>query len=120
MIRDSNTIQVRGSAVDYAASTYAHAARWEKSLKIAAWAWHNGLTPDHIAACTDADFGRLCRAAGVNPPRPGSHDTRTLVLAHLVVKAYWAAAHPTHPDARRDHATPEQVAALTHSRRKTG
>jgi hypothetical protein len=98
---------------------YAARARWDKSLKIAAWAWHNGLTPDHLAACTDTEFARLCRVADVNPPRAGSHDTRTLVLAHLVVKTYWAAAHPDHIDAQRTQLTPEQVAALTHSRRKT-
>jgi hypothetical protein len=105
-------------ADEYTQGTYAARRRWDKAHTLAAWAWNQGLTPDQTARYDHRQLATICAAAGVNPPRKGSTDTRALLLALLVVKTYWAVAHPGHPGAHRTVLTDEQAITLATPRRK--
>ena len=95
---------------DYANTTYAAQNRLAKAKTIAVWCWANGVTAEHLTYATDTEWAKVARHA---TGRPASDQTRELVHALVLLKEAWAAAHPTHPDARRTTRPSADVAALT-------
>lgn len=102
------------TVADYAHNPHAAASRYAKAQQIARWLWAQGVTSHHLDLWTDEEWGRVCRQA---VRRSASDDTRRVVLALLVVKEAWAAAHPGDRDAVRTVLDDAQAAALVAPRR---
>ncbi|MFF0493974.1 hypothetical protein ACWDSJ_26525 [Nocardia sp. NPDC003482] len=86
---------------DYAHNDHASKGRAEKARRLAAYAWQRGISGGELLALAPATLRKLARAADTNPP--GSEETRQLIARLLDEKDAWAARHPNHPAAQRDH-----------------
>jgi hypothetical protein len=86
---------------DYAHTDHAAQGRAEKARRLAAYLWQRGITGAELPAIPAATRRKLARAAGTNPP--STEETWTLVARLLDEKDTWAARHPNHPAAQRNH-----------------
>ncbi|MFC9435940.1 hypothetical protein [Nocardia sp. NPDC057030] len=86
---------------DYAHSDTAAKSRAEKARRLAGYVWHLGITGPELLAMPPATRRKLARAADTNPP--STEETWVTVADLLAEKDDWAARHPEHPAARREH-----------------
>ncbi|MER7450599.1 hypothetical protein ABTW96_09945 [Nocardia beijingensis] len=86
---------------DYAHSDAAAKSRAEKARRLATYLWHRGITESEVLAMPTPVRRKLARAAGTNPP--STDETWTVAGRLLTEKDDWAARHPRHPAARREH-----------------
>ncbi|AYF77878.1 hypothetical protein D7D52_33240 [Nocardia yunnanensis] len=87
---------------DYAHSDHASRSREEKARRLAAYIWAREISGGELLAMTPAQRRKLARAAETNPP--STDETWRVVAGLLADKDAWAARHPAHPAARREHA----------------
>ncbi|MBL1078349.1 hypothetical protein JK358_28475 [Nocardia sp. 2] len=87
---------------DYAHSDHASRSREEKARRLAAYLWQREITGAELLDMPMAQRRKLARAAETNPP--STDETWQAVARLLDEKDAWAARHPAHPAARRDHA----------------
>lgn len=100
---------------DYANTTYAAKTRYEKAQALAAAAWEQGLTPEHILF--DLDGQQWATFARRTTGKTASDETRRLTYCLLSVKEAWAAGHPEHPDAHRTVRPIDHIIADLQTRR---
>ncbi len=86
---------------DYAHTDHASKGRAEKARRLAAYLWHRAVTGPELLTLTPPTLRKLARAADTNPP--STEETWKQVAALLDEKDAWAARHPNHPGARREH-----------------
>ncbi|MCM6778260.1 hypothetical protein NDR87_32735 [Nocardia sp. CDC159] len=84
---------------DYAHTDHAAKGRADKARRLAAYAWHRGITGADLRSLPPATRRKLARSAATNPP--GTDETWHLVAELLDEKDAWAARHPNHPAAQR-------------------
>ncbi|WP_040775314.1 hypothetical protein [Nocardia pneumoniae] len=87
---------------DYAHSEAAAKSRAEKARRLAGYLWQRGITGAEVLAMSAPVRRKLARAAETNPP--STDETWVTVATLLAEKDDWAARHPEHPAARREHA----------------
>ncbi|WP_330232591.1 hypothetical protein OHA40_08940 [Nocardia sp. NBC_00508] len=87
---------------DYAHSEAAAKSRAEKARRLAGYLWQRGITGAEVLAMSGPVRRKLARAAETNPP--STDETWVTVATLLDEKDTWAARHPEHPAARREHA----------------
>lgn len=96
------------STHDFAMDGTAQVHRQLKVQALRQWCWDHGVFSWEVDLWERGQpdlLRRICRNAGVNPPRPDS-PTWGMVLADLRVKEQWAAVNPTHPGAQRTSERP--------------
>ncbi|GAB4583895.1 hypothetical protein [Nocardia sp. IFM 10818] len=86
---------------DYAHSDHASRSREEKARRLAAYIWARGITGPELLELPMPQRRKLARAADANPP--STDETWQAVARLLAEKDAWAARHPDHPAARREH-----------------
>ncbi|WP_039796497.1 hypothetical protein [Nocardia araoensis] len=89
------------AVTDYAHNDAADKSRAEKARRLASYLWHRGITGSEVLAMPAPVRRKLARAAETNPP--STDETWTVVARLLAEKDDWAARHPRHAAARREH-----------------
>ncbi|MFD0364006.1 hypothetical protein ACFQZZ_21370 [Nocardia sp. GCM10030253] len=87
---------------DYAHSDSASKSRAEKARRLAGYIWDRGITGAELLAMPAVLRRKLARAAATNPP--STDETWASVAQLLDDKDTWAARHPNHAAAQRNHA----------------
>lgn len=88
--------------VDFTHTSYAEAARYADSIKLARYIWDRGICGTELLSLSGATRRALAKAAVVNPPCTSK---RWATVADLVAEqSAWADAHPDDPGSVPLHA----------------
>lgn len=87
---------------EFAHTDSAENARLLKARRLAAYVWQRGISGAELMDLPMAQRRKLAREADTNPP--STDETWQVVARLLDEKDTWAARHPEHPAARREHA----------------
>lgn len=88
--------------VDFTHTSYAEAARYADSIKLARYIWDRGICGTELLRLSGATRRALAKAAVVNPPC--TSETWATVADLVAEQSAWADAHPDDPGSVPLHA----------------